>query len=434
MQTNTEHVNPLERQLEVNIPGDAIEAEVQARLQRLSRTVKVHGFRPGKVPMKMVEQQYGGQVRREVLGDALQKGFADAVRSQSLRVAGYPRFDAKDAPQEGGHYQFVATFEVYPEIQLGDIGGKEIERPVAEVAAKDVDSTIEILRKQRVQFEKTDRPANAGDRLEIDYRGVLDGAEFPGGSAKGYRMVLGEGRLLKDFEDQLAGMAAGQSKSFELTFPEDYHGKDLAGKTVTFEVTVNAVEGPKLPEVNADFARALGVAEGDLEKMRAEIKGNLERELKKRVQGKLKEQVMQMLLDSTRVELPKALVSMEIERLMRQARQDFVARGMDAKDIPLPADIFEEQAKRRVSLGLILAEIVKTHSLEAKPEQVRRLVEEHADSYEQPAEVVKWYYDNPDRLAEVESLALEDNVVAWALSQAKVTDKATEFDELMRNS
>lgn len=434
MQTNTEHVNPLERQLEVNIPGDAIEAEVQARLQRLSRTVKVHGFRPGKVPMKMVEQQYGGQVRREVLGDALQKGFADAVRSQNLRVAGYPSFDAKDAPEGAGHYQFVATFEVYPEIQLGDIGDKEIERPVAEVAAKDVDSTIEILRKQRVQFEKTDRPANAGDRLEIDYRGVLDGAEFPGGSAKGYRMVLGEGRLLKDFEDQLAGMAAGQSKSFELTFPEDYHGKDLAGKTVTFEVTVNAVEGPKLPEVNADFARALGVAEGDLEKMRAEIKGNLERELKKRVQGKLKEQVMQMLLDSTQVELPKALVSMEIERLMRQARQDFVARGMDAKDIPLPADIFEEQAKRRVSLGLILAEIVKTHSLEAKPEQVRRLVEEHADSYEQPAEVVKWYYDNPDRLAEVESLALEDNVVAWALSQAKVTDKATEFDELMRNS
>jgi trigger factor len=434
MQTNSENVNPLEKSLDVTVPGERIAGEIAARLKRIARTAKIHGFRPGKVPLKIVEQQYGGEVQREVLSEALQHSFADAVKEQKLRVVGYPHFEAKPTPEGGQHYEFTATFEVYPEISVGDISAKSIERPVVTVGEADLDKTLEILRKQRVQYRVVGRAAQNDDKLNIDYRGMLDGVEFAGGQAAGYEMVLGEGRLLKDFEDALSGMEAGQSKTFDLTFPADYHAKDLAGKTVSFEVKLNEVAEPVLPEVDAEFAKSLGVADGDIAKMRGEIKANLEREVSKRVQARIKEQVMQTLLDATEVLLPKALVGMEVERLMHQARNDLVARGMQAKDIPLPADLFEEQAKRRVSLGLILAEIVKANDLAAKPEQVRKLVEEFAQSYEHPEEVVKWYYSNPERLGEVESLALEDNVVAWALDHAKVQDKPVGFDELMGNA
>ena len=432
MQANLENLGQLQRRLNLALPSQQIESEVESRLKRLARTVKVHGFRPGKVPIKIVAQQYGSQVRQEVLGDALQKRFGEAVQEQKLRVAGYPRFEAKTG--ESAQFEFSATFEVYPDVSVGDLTAQSIEKPVIKVSAQDVDKTIEILRKQRVQFQPVGRAAANGDQVTVDYNGKLEGMEFAGGQAKNHTLVLGEGRVLKDFEVAIAGMRSGENKTFELAFPEDYHGKEMAGKTVSFTLLLNTVAEPLLPEIDAEFARSLGVADGSVEKMRNEVTGNLEREVAKRVQAKIKDQVMQALLDTTKMDVPKALVDVEAERLMQQARDDLATRGMNKADVPLPADIFAEQARRRVSLGLILAELVRSHQLIAKPEQVRALVDQQAQSYEHPEQVVKWYYEQPQRLQEVESIALEDNVVAWVLEHAKVTDKPVSFDELMGNA
>ena len=434
MQANLENLGTLERRLSVAVPMTEIEHEVDARLKKLTRTVKLHGFRPGKVPLKVVAQQYGPQVRQEVLGDALQKSFGEAVRQQNLKVAGYPRFDAK-APDDGASdFQYSATFEVYPEVALGDITGATITQSQLEVGEAEVDSTLEIMRKQRVSYEPAERAAENGDRVTMSYTGRIDGAEFAGGKAENQQIVLGEGRLLPDFEAALLGMKAGEAKSFDVRFPDDYHGKDVAGKTATFDVNVSEVAAPRLPEIDAEFAKGLGVTDGDLGKMRSEIRANLEREVKIRLRNRVKDQVMQALLDTTKVEVPKALVQDEIERLRELTRQDFTARGIPVKqDTPLPAELFEAQAQRRVNLGLILAELVKAHQLQAKPEQVRAAVEEQAQSYEHPQEVVRWYYQQPERLREIESMALEDNVVEWVLKTAKVEEKPIAFDELMGN-
>ena len=432
MQANLENLSPLERRLSVAVPMAEIDREIDTRLKRLTRTVKMHGFRPGKVPLKVVAQQYGPQVRQEVLGDALQRSFGEAVREQNLKVAGYPRFEPKPLDEGAAEFEYSATFEVYPEVQVGDISGASITRPSLEVADAEVDRTLEIMQKQRVTYDRAERPAENGDRVTLSYRGTVDGVEFQGGKAENQAVVLGQGRLLPDFESQLMGMKAGDSKTFELRFPDDYHGKDVAGKTATFEVSVSEVAAPKLPEIDAEFAKSLGVGDGDVSKMRAEIKGNLEREVKSRLKSRVKDQVMQALLDTTNVEVPKALVESEIERLRNFARQDLAARGVPVKeDTPLPADMFEKQAERRVNLGLILAEVVKAHQLQAKPEQVRAAVEEQAQTYENPQEVVRWYYQSPERLREIESMVLEDNVVEWALATAKVEDKTIAFDELM---
>jgi trigger factor len=434
MQANLETLGQLERRLNVALPLDQIETEVESRLKRLARTVKVHGFRPGKVPMKIVAQQYGHQVREEVMGDALQKGFSEAVQEQKLRVAGYPRFEAKPAASGASQFEFSATFEVYPEVVVGDLSDAKIERQTATIGDAEIDKTLTILRKQHATFQPVERPAASGDQVNIDYRGTLDGVAFAGGQAQGYALVLGQGSLLKEFEDAVTGMKAGESKTFELTFPQDYHGKEMAGKTVSFEVKLNQVSGSNLPEIDAAFARSLGVEDGDMAKMRAEIKANLEREVSKRVLGKVRDQAMQVLLDHTKLEVPKALLDMEINSLMEHARQDMQSRGMNLADIPLSPEMFSEQAARRVALGLILAEVVKTNKLSASPDQVRALVEEHAHSYEQPQEFIRWYYERPERLREVESLVLEDNVVAWVLERAKVENKPTAFDELMGNA
>jgi len=434
MQANLENLGTLERRLSVAVPMAEIDQEVDARLKRLTRTVKMHGFRPGKVPLKVVAQQYGPSVRQEVLGDTLQKSVGEAVRQQNLKVAGYPRFDAKPPAEGSSDFEYSATFEVYPEVRIGDISGTTITRSELEVGEAEVDRTIEIMRKQRVGYETAERPAENGDRVTMSYNGRVDGTEFPGGKAENTQVVLGEGRLLPDFETQLTGMKAGDAKAFELRFPDDYHGKDVAGKTATFDVSVSEVAAPRLPELDAEFAKSLGVEDGDLTRMRAEIRANLEREVKSRLRGRVKDQVMQALLDATKVDVPKALVASEIERLRELTRQDFAARGMPMKeDVPLPAAMFEKQAERRVNLGLILAELVKGHQLQAKPEQVRAAVEQQAESYEHPQEVVRWYYQQPERLREIESMALEDNVVEWALKTAKVEDKPIEFDELMGN-
>jgi trigger factor len=432
MQANLESISTLERRLSVTVPVAEINGEVETRLIRLSRTVKMHGFRPGKVPYRVVAQQYASQVRQEVIGDALEKSFGDAVRQQNLRVAGFPRFEAKPFAEGAADFEYSATFEVYPEVVPGDLSQVTIVRPLLEPGEAEVDRTLEVMRRQRATFESVERGAESGDRLTLDYRGTIDGGAFEGSSAQAAAMVLGEGRLLPEFERQLTGMKAGESKTFELRFPDDYHGREVAGRTAQFEVAVKEVAAPRLPEIDADFAKKLGVVDGDLEKMRQEIRDNVEREVRARLKGRVKDQVMQALLDVTRLDAPKALVEAEIGRLQALARQDLAARGVAVKiDTPMPREPFEAQGQRRVRLGLILAEIVKAHGLYAKPEQVRAVVEEHAQSYEKPEEVVNWYYASRERLHEIEAGVVEENVVAWALGVAKVQETPIEFDELM---
>lgn len=437
MQATIEKVSNLERRLNVSLPLQEIESEVASRLKRLARSVKMHGFRPGKVPYRLVEAQYGGQVRQEVVGDALQKTFGEAVRQQNLRVAGYPRFEAKPpAAAEGAaaDVEFSATFEVYPEVSVNDLAGATVERPQVAVDDAAIDKTIEVLRKQRVQYNEIDRPAQAGDGITIDYAGTIDGLPFEGGSAQAHSTILGEGRLLPDFEAAVLGMRPGEQRRFELTFPEDYHGKEVAGKRAAFEVTLHRVAAPQLPEVDRDFAVALGIADGDLEKLRADVRANVEREVRRRCEGRVKDQVMKVLLEHASIDLPKSLVQMEIERLMEGMRRDLAARGLKSADIPMPPEAFEPEARKRVALGLIIAELVRRENLAAKPEQLKTMVQDYAESYERPDEVVRWYYQSPDRLREVESLVLEGNVVDWVLARVKVEDRPTAFDEMMANA
>ena len=432
MQAQVENIGQLERRIRISVPRAQIDAEIENRLKRIARTAKIHGFRPGKVPMKLVAQQYGGQVRQEVITEAGSRGISEALYEQKIKVAGMPRFETAADAANGELLEFSATFEVYPEIVVGSIASAKIERPTVQVSDADVDKTIEILRKQRATFEPTEAAARQGDQVDIDYNGTIDGQPFTGGVTQGYVVTLGEGRTLADFDRPLEGMKTGEEKTFDVTFPADYHGKDVAGKTAQFQVKVNRVLAARLPDIGPELAQALGVEDGDVSKMRAEVRSNIEREVGKRVENKVKEQVMQALTDATPLSVPRALIDSEIERLQQRARQDMAVRGIKADDnMPMPADLFEAQAQRRVTLGLILAEVVKAHDLKAQAEQVRKLVDEYAESYEKPEQVVAWYYENPTRLAEVESLVLEQNVVSWALNQAQVHDKPIAFDELM---
>jgi trigger factor len=430
MQTSIETLSPLERRLNVDVPAEQIDREVEQRLKKLSRTVRLAGFRPGKVPLKIVAQHYGPQVRSEVIGDAVQNAFAEAVRNENLRVAGYPRIERKEGG-DASQVSFSAVFEIYPEVKLGDISGARVERPALGVGDAEVDKTIGILRKQRSSWERAQRASLPGDRVVVDFTGRIDGAEFAGGSAKDFPVMLGERQMLPEFEAALAGVQAGEQKTFPVTFPADYAGREVAGKTASFDVAVKSVDERRLPEVNAEFAKLLGVADGDIAKMRDEIRANVEREVKKRIENDVKQKAMQALLDTTRIDVPKSLVEIEVQRLVQQTRADLESRGMKSDRLPLSVEAIEQQARRRVTLGLILGELVKTQGLAAKPEQVRALVEEHAQSYEQPAEVVKWLYSDPQRLSEFEGLAVESNVVGWVLEHAKVEDKAIGFDELM---
>ncbi|TDI77697.1 MAG: trigger factor [Betaproteobacteria bacterium] len=434
MQSDVEILGPLERRLNVTVLQEKIESEVESRLKRLARTAKIHGFRSGKVPLKIVSQQYGPKVRQEVMGEVLHRSFGEVVLEQKLRVAGYPRFEAKEVTENTPQFEFSATFEVYPDVILGDLKSISIEQTAMQVSPADVDKAIEIMRKQRTQYDAVERPVMIGDRINIDYHGVIDGEEFDGGRANNFFLVLGEGQFLKDFEEPMLGMSTEQRKTFEVTFPVDYHNKEIAGKTATFEVKLNGVEKSRLPELNAEFAKLLGIADGDTEKMYGEVQANLEREVSKRIKTRVKEKVMQALLDTIPIETPRVLVALELDRLMQSARNDLKKRGMKIKDVPLSPDLFQEQALRRVNLGLIMAELVKTYDLHAKPEQVRALVEDFAQSYENPGEMVKWHYSSKERLNEAESAVLEDNVVAWVLQKAKVVEKVVTFDELMGKS
>jgi len=434
MQANLETLSSLERRLCVTMPLDKVNTEVESRLKRLARTLKLHGFRPGKVPMKIVEQQFGGQVRQEVLGDTVQRSFGEAVKEKNLRVAGLPRIEFKPGDAPADQFEFIATFEVYPEVAIGELAQVRIERPVVGINEAEVDKTIDILRKQRTHYHVVDRGAQSGDQIGMDYRGTLAGATFDGGIGADQTALLGGGQLLADFEKNLIGMKAGESREFDVHFPDDYHGKEVAGKDAHFEVQLKAVREPHVPEADAEFAKSLGVTDGDLSKMRADVKANLEREVKRRAETRVKDQVMKSLLDATKVEVPRALLNLEVERLMQGMRHDLERRGLKADRIPMPKEAFEPEALRRVSLGLILAEMVRLHQLEAKPDQIKAVIREYAQSYEKPEEVMRWYYQQPERLRDVESIVLEDNVVQWTLSNAIVEDKPTAFDELMGNA
>lgn len=429
MQTQVETLEGLQRRITLQLNMVEIESEVDMRLRRLVKSVRMDGFRPGKAPLRLVAQRYGGEIRDEVLGEALQRGFVEAARAHNLKVAGLPRFD----PGEG-EAAFMATFEVFPQVVLGDVSQIKVRRPVVEVTEADVDRTLEVLRKQRLHYHAVERAARTSDRVHVDYIGRIGGEPFQGGEARDFPVVLGEGRTLKDFEGQLLGMRAGEGKTFDVTFPDDYFAKELGGKTATFEVTVKSVHEPHLPEVDADFARSLGIHDGDVAKLREEIAANLRREARKRVQAKVKEQVMQGLLEVTPFEVPNSLVAMESHALLDRAVNDLKARGMKEQDIHLKAEVFEPQAKRRVALSLLLNEITRVQGIRAEADQVKSLVEEFAQSYEDPAEVVAWYYQDTNRLREAESLVLEDNIVNWVLERAQVSDEITSLEALMGNA
>ena len=446
MATAVETLEKLERRLTITVPLADVQAEVEKRLKIRARTAKAPGFRPGKVPMKMVAQQYGYQVETEVLNDKVGRAFNDAASENNLKVAGYPKIEPKSGDSVGeGVVAFDATFEVYPEVKIGDLSAAEVEKVKSEVTDAEIDKTVDILRKQRVHYHVkgeqgahgdggADQSAQNGDRVTVDFVGKIDGVEFQGGKAEDYPFVLGEGRMLPEFEKAAIGLKVGEAKTFPLPFPADYHGKDVAGKTAEFTITMKKIEWPHMPEIDAEFAKSLGIADGDLKKMRDDIKLNLEREVNGRVKAKTKDSVMNALIKASDLDVPKALVEQDVERLIEMARQDMAQRGMKIGDMPLPPELFTAQAERRVRLGLILAEVVKANKLEATQEQVKAQVEEFAQSYEDPQQVLKFYYSDRRRLAEVEALVLEENVVNYVLGKAKVAEKAVAFDELMGNN
>ncbi|WP_284337152.1 trigger factor [Comamonas sp. NoAH] len=433
MAVTVETLEKLERKISLSLPLAAIQSEVEARLKKVARTVKMDGFRPGKVPMNVVAQRYGYSVQYEVLNDKVGEEFAKAVQEAGLRVAGQPRISEKEGAAEG-NAEFEAIFEVFPEVKIGDLASAEVEKLTADVDESAIDKTLDILRKQRRTFAQraATEAAVDGDRVTVDFEGKIDGETFAGGKAEGFQFLVGEGQMLKEFEDAVRGMKAGESKTFPLAFPEDYHGKDVAGKTADFLVTLNKVEAANLPEVDEALVKSLGIADGSVEALRADIKKNLEREVKFRLQARNKQAVMDALVSVAELDLPKASVQAEVARLMESARADLKQRGIkDADKAEIPEDIFMPQAERRVRLGLVVAELVKANKLEATPEQLKAHVDELAASYEKPEEVVRWYFGDRQRLAEVEAVVIENNVTEFVLGKAKVSDKAVSFDELM---
>ncbi len=428
-----ETLEKLERKITLKLPVDAVQNEVQARLRKLARTVKMDGFRPGKVPMNVVTQRYGYSVHYEVMNDKVGQAFAEAASEAKLRVAGQPRISEAAEAVEGA-MAFDAVFEVFPEVKIGDLSTAEVEKADAQVTDAAIDKTIDILRKQRRTFAQRpqDAAAQDGDRATVDFEGKIDGEVFEGGKAEDFQFILGDGQMLKEFEEATRGMKLGESKTFPLAFPEDYHGKDVAGKTADFMVTVKKLEAAHLPEVDDALARSLGIADGTVGALREDISKNLQREVKSRLLSRNKQGVMEALISKSELDLPKASVQSEIERLVADARANLRQRGVkDADKAPIPEELFTAQAERRVRLGLVVGELVRANQLQATPAQIKQHVEELAASYENPAEVVRWYYGDQNRMSEVESVVIENNVTEFVLSKVKVTEKAISFDELM---
>ena len=433
MAVNVETLEKLERKITLTLPVTVIQSEVDARLRKLARQVKMDGFRPGKVPLNVVAQRYGYSVHYEVMNDKVGEAFSVAANEAKLRVAGQPRITEKEGAPEG-EMAFDAIFEVFPDVKLGDLDGAEIERITAEVSDAAIDRTLEILRKQRRTFAQRaiDAAAQDNDRVTVDFEGKIDGETFQGGKAEAFQFLVGEGQMLKEFEEAVRGMKSGESKTFPLAFPADYHGQDVAGKTADFMVTVKKIEAAHLPEINESLAKSLGIAEGTVEGLRADVKKNLDREVKFRLLARNKNAVMEALVAKAELDLPNSSVQAELDRMVESARADLKQRGIkDADKAPIPDDVFRPQAERRVRLGLVVAELVRANQLQAKPEQIKAHVEELAASYEKPADVVRWYYSDRQRLAEVEAIVIENNVTEFVLSKAKTVDKVIGFDELM---
>ncbi len=434
MSVNVETLDKLERRITLAIQADTLKQEVDQRLKKLARTVKADGFRPGKVPMNVVAQRYGYSVQYEVINDQVGQAFAQAAQQAQLRVAGQPKIAEKEGESPEGQILFDATFEVYPEVKIGDMSSMTLDRVTAEVNDEAIDRTVDILRKQRRTFQQ--RPAAEAatddDRVTIDFEGKIDGVPFDGGKAENFQFLIGGGQMLEAFEKAVRGMKAGESKTFPMTFPEDYQGKDVAGKEADFLVTLKKVEAQHLPEVDEAFIKGLGLTDGSVDAMRADIKKNLAREVKARAQARNKAAALEAVLQLATFDVPQSLVSAEADRLVENARNDLKARGMkDADKAPIPADMFKPQAERRVRLGLIVAELVRSNQLQAKPEQLHAHIEEMAQSYEQPQQVVAWYMSDRQRMAEVEAVVIEANVSDFIFSQGQVTDKTLSFTELM---
>jgi trigger factor len=428
MQVSVENTSALERRMTIGVPAERIETEVNKRLQQTARKAKIPGFRPGKVPMSVIRQRYEDGARQEALGDLIQATFYEAVVEQKLNPAGAPSVEPKTF-EKGKDLEYIATFEVFPEFSVAGFDSISVERLSAEVADSDLDNMLEILRKQNVSFEVVDRAAQNEDQLNIDFVGKIDGEAFAGGSATGTQLVLGSGRMIPGFEDGLVGAKAGEERVLNLTFPEDYQNLELAGKTAEFTVTVNTVSAPTLPELNETFFKQFGIKETNIEGFRTEVRKNMERELRQAIKSKVKNQVMDGLLAANPIEVPKALLENEVNRLRVQAVQQF---GGNIKPDQLPAELFEEQAKRRVELGLIVAEVVKQFDLKPDDTRVRELIQEMASAYQEPEQVVAWYYKNEQQMNEVRSVVLEEQVVDTVLQKASVTDKAVSYEEAVK--
>ncbi len=433
MAVTVETLEKLERKITLTLPVGVVQSEVQTRLRKLARTVKMDGFRPGKVPMNVVTQRYGYSVHYEVMNDKVGEAFASAANEAKLRVAGQPQItESQSAPE--GQMAFDAVFEVFPEVKIGDLTTAEVQKTSAEVTDSAIDKTLDILRKQRRTFSQRahDAPAQDGDRATVDFEGKIDGEAFSGGKAEDFQFILGDGQMLKAFEDATRGMKAGESKTFQLSFPADYHGKDVAGKSADFMVTLKKIEAAHLPDVNDVLAKSLGIAEATVEGLRADVRKNLEREVKFRLLARNKQAVMDALVAKAELDLPKTSVQAEINRLLEGARAELKQRGIkDAEKTPIPDDVFRPQAERRVRLGLVVAELVRANNLQAKPEQIKAHIEELAASYEKPADILRWYYSDNNRLAEVEAIVIENNVTEFVLGKAVVSEKSLSFDELM---
>ena len=430
MQVSVESVSPLERRLTISVDAAQIDEAVEKELKNLSRRVKIKGFRAGKVPMKVVQQHYGQNVRLQVLQDVMQSSFYEAVTQEKLRPAGSPSFEPVTT-DAGKEFEYKATFEVYPDIALADFSSVTLEKPVCEIAESDVDAMLETIRKQHMTWQVVERAAKVEDKVTIDFTGTVDGTAFEGGSGTDMAVEIGKGRLIAGFEDGLIGLSAGDEKTLDLTFPEQYHKQELAGKPVQFAVKVKQVEEPVLPAVDSELAKKLGVEDGDLEKLRTEVKQNMQRELENSLASMQKKAVMDKLLEVNPIEVPQSLVESESQALAQQMAANLERQGMSREQTQLAPSLFEAEAKRRVSLGLIMAEIVKRNDIKADEKAVRARVEAIAEPYEHADQVVTWYYADKRRLAEVESLEIESQVVDWILGQANVTEKSLTFNEVM---
>ena len=428
MQVSVENTSALERRMTIAVPAERVENEVNKRLQQTAKRAKIAGFRPGKVPMNVIRQRFEADARQEAFGDLVQASFYEAIVEQKLNPAGAPAVEPKSF-EKGKDLEFVAIFEVFPEFTVSGLESINVERLSAEVADADLDNMLEVLRKQNTRFEAVERAAQNDDQVNIDFVGKGDGEVFAGGSAKGTQLVLGSGRMIPGFEDGLVGAKAGEERVVNVTFPEDYQNLDLAGKAAEFTITVNSVSAPVLPELNEEFFAQFGIKESTLEGFRAEVRKNMERELRQAIKTKVKNQVMDGLLAANPIEVPKALLENEVNRLRVQAVQQF---GGNIKPEQLPVELFEEQAKRRVVLGLIVAEVVKQFELKPDDAKVREMIEEMASAYQEPEQVIAWYYKNDQQLNEVRSVVLEEQVVDTVLQKATVTDKSVSYEDAVK--